>query len=494
MKLICPKGDLLMNIQKKILFGIMCFTLLAFSGALNVKAAAVDGAVEIFKKCHVYSFDMKSIKDKHIIVNWRYQNNYITDSDNADYTNPFIDIKGFQIQVCTDKNYPVDKVITYETANYVKNVESAKYTYRIPVSVLGKNGGKLYARIRAYGKIKTINGITSSEETTNLKVGDIVYGDYQNLTCWDGVYFHENYKENMKRDYFEYVKITKENWGGMYSLIKKGYYHCGEDGVKSYYDQNHDGWLDPSEIRNIYTISNYKYVKSKKNGTYELLVKTNAYQCKISDLKGLKYLPWVSAIQIRDYTTKKLNLSKYRHIRSVSIRELWKNKIQLIAPYAKDIDIESETGGSWSKAGLSSIDVSKCNAVLHLTLGGSYYKYVTTKLPSSAKKLRWITLSYNRDKVLNLNKYKNLNLAYFYSNKFTKCKIEQCTKLNYVYFYGSTRITSVNMKKAKALKGVDIYCCKKLTPSGLKTVKKTKITKNKGRWWETTKAWKGTYL
>ena len=91
---------------------------------------------------------------------------------------------------------------------------------------------------------------------------------------------------------------------------------------------------------------------------------------------------------------------------------------------------------------------------------------------------------------MNLNKYKKLNLAYFYMDKFTKCKMEQCTKLNYVYFYYCHGIKSVNLKKAKALKGADIYRCKKLTSKGLKTVKKTKITKNKGRWWETKKAWR----
>ena len=215
-----------MNVHKKALFALISFILLAFSGAPNAKAAAVDDAVAIFKECHVYSFDMESIKDNHIIVNWEYRNNYITNSDNADYTNPFIDIEGFEIQVCTDKDYPVDKVITYKTADYVENVESAKYTYQIPVSILGENGGKLYARIRAYGKIKTIKGTISDEEPTNIKIGDDVYGGYQNLTCWGGSYFLENYKENMERDYFEYVKITKDNWGGMYSLIKNGYNQC----------------------------------------------------------------------------------------------------------------------------------------------------------------------------------------------------------------------------------------------------------------------------
>ena len=472
---------------KKSVFAMICFTLFFFSGVLNVKAAAVDSAVEIFKECRVYSFEMDSIKDKNIIVNWKYSNNYTTDSDNGDYTNPYIDIEGFEIQVCTDKDYPADKVITYKTADYAGNKQSADYTYKIPISVLGKNGGKLYARIRAYGKIKTIESIFSDDEPTNIQVGDVVYGDYQNLTCWGGSRMLTNFEEDMERDYCEYVKITKDNFGGMYSLMKNGYYYCDEKGVKTYYDKNRDGWLDPSEIFDISRIFNYKYEKSPTSKKYEMIFGTNTYQCKISDLDGLKYLPWVSSIQIRDYTGTKLDLSQYRHMRSVSIREFWQSKFQLIAPDVKEIDIESETGGSWSKAQLASVDVSKCNAVVRLTLGGSYYKYLTAKLPTSAKDLRWISLSYNKDKTINLNKYKKLNLAYFYVDKFTKCQMEQCTKLNYAYFYCSDQISSVNLKNAKSLKGADVYKCKKLTPSALKTVKKTKITTNKGRWWEASK-------
>lgn len=476
------KGKGLLMNRKKTLFAIICFALLALFTAPDAKAAAVDEAIEIFKECHVYGFDMESIEKNHIIVNWMYQNNYTTDSTN--YANPFIDIKGFEIQVCTDKNYPATKVRTYKTENYVKNAQSAKYTYKIPTSVLGKNGGKLYARIRAYGKIKTVQGIISSDTSTSVKVGDVVYSGYQKLTCWGGSYLHTNFKEKMERDYCEYVKINKANLGGMYSLLRSGYYQCSSKGVKSYYNVNHDGWLDPSEIKNILTICNYKYAKSKSSRNYEILVKTNAYQCKISGMRGLKYLPWVSYIQIRDYTATKLDLSKYRHIKTVSIREFWKSKIKLIAPYAKDIDVESETGGTWKKARLSFIDVSKCNAAVRLTLGGSYCKYISTKLPTSAKKLRWISLSYNKGKTINLNKYKKLNLAYFYANRFTKCKVEKCTKLNYVYFYFCNRIASVNLKKAKAFKGADLYRCKKLTPAGLKTAKKVKITRNRGRWWE----------
>ena len=479
-----------MKLCHKILFSIVCFLFLIITGTPKVKAAAVDDAVVTFSECLVYRFEMESIQDGHIIVNWEYSNNYTADYDHGDYTNPYIDIIGFEIQVCTDADYPVDKVITYQTENYIDNVKSAGYTYRIPVSsVLEKEGGKLYARIRAYGRIRTIEDPFSFEKSTNLQVGDIVYSNYQNLTCWDGFYCSSNFEENMKRDHCEYVKISKNNFGGMYALIKKGYYNCDTDGNKSYYDKNHDGWLDPSEIKDITVISNYKFQKSSATNQYEKFYKTNTYQYKLSDLKGLKYLPWVSMIDIRDFTSEKLDLSQYRHIVSVYMREFLDNKFQLIAPYVKEIDLESESGGTWPQAKLTSIDVSKCKSVRKLTLYGSYSKYISIKLPAKATNLRWISLAYINTKTLNLNKFKQLDLAYFYSNKFTTCKFDRCTKLKYVYFYCCNQISSVDLHYAKALKGIDIYYCKKLNTEEIKSPKTAKITINQGRWWESTKDW-----
>lgn len=466
----------------------MACLMLTFMGVTNVKAAAVDGAIEQFKDCRVYGFDMESIEDDMIIVKWHYTNNYITDSERGDYSNPFIDIQGFELQVCTDKNYPADQVETYQINQYIDQAEGGDYSYRIPVSVLGQNGGKLYARIRAFGTIKTIESVFDHGEPATVQVGDVVYSSYQDLNCWYGYTICSNYEEDMSRDHCEYVKINKTNFGGMYALIKDGFYYCDPKGKKSFYDKNRDGWLDPSEIKEISTLSNYSYKKYASG--YEVLWGTEMYQCKISDLKGLKYLPWVSYIDIRDYTGTKLDLTDYPHIRTVSMCEFWKSKFQLIAPDVREIKIESETGGSWKKAKLSSVDVSKCNAVVKLTLGGSYFRYITTTLPASADALRWIALSYNKTKTINLNKYKNLNMAYFYADKCTKCAMDQCTKLNYVYFYCMDNIRSVDLKKAKSLKAVDIYNCKNLKNSAVKTVKGTKKTVNKGRWWESTDTWR----
>ena len=47
-----------MNIQKRAVFAMICFILFVFSGAPDAKAAAVDDAIEIFKECHVYSFEL----------------------------------------------------------------------------------------------------------------------------------------------------------------------------------------------------------------------------------------------------------------------------------------------------------------------------------------------------------------------------------------------------------------------------------------------------
>lgn len=477
-----------MKWRKKAVFTAMCLLLFLSVGAVHVKAAAVDDAVEIFKNCHISGFDMEAIKNGKIVVKWHYTNNYTTDSDNGDYSNPYIDIQGFEIQVCKDKNYPADQVKTYTVKQYTDGADGTEYTYKIPVSVLGKNGGKLYGRIRAYGTIKTITSVYGDVEPTALQVGDVVYGDYQDLKCWYGYTTYSNFEEEMSRDHCEYVKINKTNFGGMYSLIKDGFYYCDSKGKKSYYDKNHDGWLDPSEIKEINTLSNYSY---KKYATgYEVLWGTEMYQCKISDLKGLKYLPWVSYIDIRDYTGTKLDLTNYRHIRTVSMCEFWQSKFQLIAPYAKQIKINSETGGSWKKAKLSSVDVSKCTSAVKITVGGSVFRYITTKLPKETKNLRWISLSYSGEKEIDLNKYKNLEIAYFYSGVFAECELDQCTKLKYAYFYRLDTIKSVDLRKAKGLKAVDIYGCKNLNVNKVKTVKTTKKTVGKGRQWETTDTWR----
>lgn len=66
------------------------------------------------------------------------------------------------------------------------------------------------------------DGQTDGQEPAALQAGDPVYSDYQDVGCWSGYYMSANEQEHMERDYCEYVKINKQNFGGMYELIKKG--------------------------------------------------------------------------------------------------------------------------------------------------------------------------------------------------------------------------------------------------------------------------------
>ena len=106
--------------------------------------------------------------------------------------------------------------------------------------------------MKACGSVKNILGITNEPEDTPYKIGDQVYSNYQNGICWARSQSITNCKRNMERNYFEFIKIDKQNFPGLYKLIKDGDQNCNEDGKKEYYDKNRDGWLDPSEVYEIY--------------------------------------------------------------------------------------------------------------------------------------------------------------------------------------------------------------------------------------------------
>lgn len=479
----------------KELIGVIILGIILISGSSQVKAtpipsedeckAEVDYAVKYFAEDMPYNFSMEKIKDNKIIAEWKYNNIYTTDSDNGDFSNPNIDIKGFEIDISTDDKFSSGKVKTYVADKY-RDGDNA-YTYGISTSVLGKNGCKLYARIRAYGVIKSIDSKIYGPEETSHTVGEKVYGGYKEVACWEGHVLTSNGEHEMTRYYCEYVKINKANFGSMYPLMKKGYFECDANGKKKYYDMNQDGWLDPSEVHEIYSICNYRYEKSDTDGKYYMQYGDNCCQCKMSELNGLKFLPFVCNIQMVGYSAKTLDLSKYSTINRVDMKRFYISEFKLIAPQARSINIDSESGGSWTGARLTRIDVSKCNSVIELDVGGSYYRYMSVKLPK-ANKLRHLGISYCKDRGINVNQYKNLYVLELYACDLPKCQVDKCTKLKYAYFYCVDNMTSIDLSKAKGLKGVDVCYCKKLTPATVKTVKGVKITKNQGRWWESTKA------
>ena len=106
-----------MNIPKKAVLAAICFILLVFSGAPNAKAAAVDDAVEIFKECPVYSFNMDSIKDDHIIVKFRYVQIRLIQKIKLELTQQRIMLKMFKV-----RNIPIKSPYLFSgkmVANYM---------------------------------------------------------------------------------------------------------------------------------------------------------------------------------------------------------------------------------------------------------------------------------------------------------------------------------------------------------------------------------------
>ena len=471
--------------RAKIILGtILTIVCMVMFGSMDVNASGItEDTIGIFREMHPYNLRMESIKNGKIVVEWNYQNySSLEDFDG----NRLISIQGFELELSADPEFSEEKCTTYVLDYYQE--DKTEYTYKVPVSVLGSNGKKLYVRIRTVGTIESVDGDTSEQAVTStgLKVGDKVYGEYVDGVCWNGFNRYVNGEPySMERNEFDFVKINKTNFPGLYQLLKTGYYTCDKNGKKSYYDVNKDGWLDPSEIIQIGYICNYKYYKY--NGVYEKLFKQLSYQAKISSLKGLSHLPWVTMLDIRDYTGTVMDLSAYKGIYWVNLHEFPTKSFKLIAPYAKRITVESETGGSWKNASLKTIDVSKCSAVVDLQVSGSYFQKATVKLPAKAPDLMRLSIAYAKGSSLNANRFANLRVLETYNIAASGLKVSGCKKLRYVYFWADKNFRKIDLTKATKLVGVDIYDCPSLAKSAVKTVKSAKVTKGKGKWWYGTK-------
>ncbi|MGN0170452.1 MAG: hypothetical protein ACI39H_06760, partial [Lachnospiraceae bacterium] len=469
----------------KILLGtVLTIICMVMFGSMDAKAEGLtEDAVSIFQEMHPYGLRMESIKNGKIVVEWNYQNYSRLEDENGIQ---IISIQGFELDLSTDPEFSEEKRTTYVLDSYQE--DKSEYTYKIPVSVLGSNGKKLHVRIRTVGIIESVDGSTSESAmtSTGLKVGDKVYGEYVDGVCWNGINRYVNGEPySMERREFDFVKINKTNFPGLYQLLKTGYYTCDKNGKKSYYDVNKDGWLDPSEIVQIGYLCNYKY--AKYNGVYEKQFKQLSYQVRISGLKGLSHLPWVTALDLRDYTGTVMDLSAYKGISWVDLHELPTKRFKLVAPYAKKITVESEEGGSWKNASLKTIDVSKCSAVVDLKVSGSYFQKATVKLPTKAPNLMHLSIGYAKGSTLNVNRFTNLKVLEMYNIAASSLKTGSCKNLRYVYFWCDYNLRRVDLTNATKLVGVDLYDCPSLPKSAVKTVKTAKVTKGKGKWWYETK-------
>ena len=133
--------------------------------------------------------------------------------------------------------------------------------------------------------------------------------------------------------------------------------------------------------------------------------------------------------------------------------------------------------------------MSRCDKATEIFAYGEH-KTKTLKLPKAKNNLRVLSIAEVSVKTLNLNKYKNLQQVYIYNSDVSKLKINKCKDLRYLYFYFTYKIKNVDVKACKKLRGMDICSTPSLATSKVKAPAKTKITRNQGKWWYKTKAYK----
>lgn len=461
------------------LFGLLL--LFVLFPVKQVQAARIDSAIEIFQEGFPYCVDISEIKNKKIVARWRFDKPYEAYDQNGVC---YLDVTGFEIELSNDAGFAEGTVTTY-TCNYKEGVSD--YTKKLPLTVLSKDANQIYVRVRAVATVATTEPCDEYDTDTSLaKVGDKFYSSYQQGICWNGIQLTNADREYvpMERDYFEFVKITKKTFTKMYPLIKNGYFNCDENGKKSYYDANKDGWLDPSEIEKIHLVTNYKYRKIETANYYGMDDTTGVYQCKVSGIQGLEYLPWVTSLRLRDYTASKLDLTDFPMINSVGVLEHLNKKIQIKGKWIRDLEVFSESFETWPKAKLETVDISQCPGIVTLSVGGSVKKPITVEMPKKGKKLALLTMSNTTHQTLNLNNYTGLKWVELYNIPLRSIKVTKCTKLRWVYCYHLDKLKTLDLTKAKKLDGADKYQCANLT---IKAPKTAKITANKGKWWYQTK-------
>lgn len=365
--------------------------------------------------------------DKNGKVNIKWYSNAYSSEDGMFVTS-------YEIEMATNTQFTNVQKFTSDTN--VLNLDKSNF---------GENGGKFYIRVRSCVKFNT---------------GVINYSNWSEM----GEYI--------------FVAINKNNFPGLYKLLKNGGGYYSSTGVKEIiYDKNKDGWLDPEEINDL-TMLGTVDITTKKNGKYHT---TKAIQ--ISSLQGIEHLKNVSVVSLARFSGKKIDLSKNK-VMSVNIRVFTSKQLEVIAPDAKMVSVQAD----YSKK-VTKIDLSQCdNAVDVLAYGSKGTKIL--KLPNNKTKMKILSLSDFGTRIIDVNAYKNLQQLYLYKCDIKKLKINKCKNLRYLYFYYCEKIKSLNIVSNKKLVGADFYETKGLTKKTIKKSGKCRITWNKGKWWYYTKKYK----
>lgn len=345
----------------------------------------------------------------------------------------------------TTESYEVELASDAQFTN-PKRYETTENPVKIAKEEFGKDGGKLYFRVRHCVKPASAAAVTG---------------------------------EWMTARELAYIKISKKNFPGLYQLLKKGGEAMNFEGDyrKEIYDKNADGWLDPEEIQSLTSLSTENHLKKKK-GKY-----TRIPTAKVSSLQGVEYLTNLHDISLVHYSGKKMDLRKNTII-WIDLRGITSKQFTLLAPDAKTVHVEPAIENKMKK-----MDLSSCVSAVDLSAYGNFATK-NVKLPKANKKLKILSVSDIGLKKLNLNKYKNLQQIYVYNCPVKKVKVNKCKKLRYVYFFYCNKIKSLNLSASKKMVGIDLYRSTSLSKRKIKVKKGTKITLNQGKWWYETTSYK----
>lgn len=209
------------------------------------------------------------------------------------------------------------------------------------------------------------------------------------------------------------------------------------------YDWDNDGYLDEYEISFIKSFSSNK---------------------KIKDVSGLKYFTALEKVNFGNYQGTKIDLSKNKKCKLVSINS--KNKKQLFtlnAPYATYIHLIISNS--------KSIDISACTKAVYLFVQDKYDTAQTINMPKKNSNLRYIYTWMIERSSVDLNKYKNLQVAELLEvgSKLTEVSADKCGKLEFLMISCAENLKSLDLSKCGKLRCVYVPACKKLNKSKVNT-------------------------
>jgi len=286
-----------------------------------------------------------------------------------------------------------------------------KLTWSVPLlELVNKDGAKIRYQVQVADNIKFKNAksFTSKKMSVTFsksklgKNGGIFYFRVRLYDTLDGKKVYSPWSETKQ---YTFVKINKTNFPGMYTLIKNGGDERTSEGViKQVYDTDGDGWLEPKEIEEIWTISTIASYYDAKTGGFKEKSVTN-----VSSLKGIEYFTKLQNLELSSYSGTELDASKST-VERIEISGISSNKIKICAPKATSVYLKTAENNTK----LEEIDVSECNQATAISITGNEGTKLI-KLPKNKWRLTNLALKgfrFKETQDADLKCYKKLKYLY----------------------------------------------------------------------------------